>query len=281
MGLHCPHWGWQWSTDNIEAATVLQHSSGTNITTGASSTMGSVVTVLPALARDAEYLMIGFSGQAVSAQDNTAFGDLMVDPAGGTSWSVLIEKLACGFTAGPSAVWGQTTRYYFPIWIKAGSSIGFRAQRTHASTSATMYIAVVAKGQPSRPEMWWCGQGVETLGFSSGSRGALITSGVSGAFGSWTAVGTSTKRYGSLQLGTNGSDASSLAVIYYFEVGVSSAVLPGFPRHQCGVSILEAAQRLQMAPGFHDIPSGTALQVRGAGSVASVEVIDVFLYGVY
>jgi hypothetical protein len=69
---------------------------GVGIACGVSSADGAAVTVLPALAHDCEYLWLGVSGISASAKANTALMDLLIDPAGGTSWVSLIDDMVVG-----------------------------------------------------------------------------------------------------------------------------------------------------------------------------------------
>lgn len=273
---------WSYCFDSLSgtppAATV-----GTNFTFGASNADGATVAVGSATTRDLCYLVVAISGCNTTAQDNSALADLLWDPAGGTSWASFIDDLVAGYTPVPA---GGTTPlgcvYHFPIWVPAGTSFGIRARKNGATAATGGRCVIWGFGEPKRPDAWWCGQGVEALGINAGtSKGTSHTPGNSGTFSSYATIGTSTKRYGALQLGVNGSDASATAVGYYWQLGVGSARLDGTPVVYTSNSTAEVTARSGFeGPLFVDIPASTAMQVRATAS-GTAEAHNVAIYGVY
>lgn len=262
-------------TDNFAAIPVQVP--GTNFTTGGSNTHGAEVTILSALAHDVHFIRLFFGHMNVVGTDTNAVGDLLIDPAGGTSWSVLISDLACGMGSSNGTM--PSTSYEFPVWIPAGASVGWRAKTIAVSDFTTGCILIQAYGEPARPSQWWCGQGVETLGVTD-SRGTGITS-VNGSFGSWTSVGSpSTRLYKAIQLGINGSDGAAASVIYHFEVGYGSQKLPGSSAIWLQLNVSEIGYRVTPGMMTCSVPVGTQMQVRGISNAAP-EIVYVGLYGVY
>lgn len=254
---------------------------GTNFTAGANSTDSTVAPVLAALSHDVHYLVIGVGGVNGSNVDSTALLDVMVDPAGGTSWTAWINDLVVGYTASPGA--GQpflSLWYHFPIFLLAGNSVGVRAKTTHTSNITAGRVGVWAFGEPQRPDMWWCGSQVEMLGFSAGSKGTSVTPGASGTYGSWTTIGTSTARYQALQFQINGEDAAGTALGYYWQVGAGSQQLRGTPTIHTCASTAETMGRVPPGPIFCDVPPSTTLQMRATASGAGPAAQDVAVYGV-
>lgn len=257
---------------------------GTTFTAGASGSDGAAVTLLSALAHDVHFFRVKINGIFLSTADANAVGDILVDPAGGTSWSPLVNDLACGFT-GTTSTLGQGTGggscYEFPLYIAAGTSVGWRAKTAHTADITTGLILIEAFGEPSRPETHWCGQGVETLGVSD-SKGTSITPGASGSFGSWTSVGsTTTRHFRSVQLGINGSDSAAAGKVYRFEFGSGSARLPGSPATTLSLTAAESGYRAGGGAAACNIPVGTQMQARAVCGAASPENIYVGIYGVY
>lgn len=257
---------------------------GTAFTAGGNDADGAAVTLLSALGHDVHLLKLTMNGITTSTADGNAVADLLIDPAGGTSWTPLIDDLACGFantalagTLGVSAG-GQ---YVFPLYIPAGASVGLRAKTAHTADITTGYAMIEVYGEPTRPEVWWCGQGVETLGVSD-SKGTSVTPGTSNAWGSWTSVGSTTSRHlRSIQLGTNGTDSGAVSQGYYFEVGTGSVAIAAAPLAR-NITSGEAGYYITRQSLLHcNIPTGTQMQVRGMGGGASVEANYVGLYGVY
>lgn len=256
---------------------------GKAVTAGASDADGTAVTLLSALGHDVHYLVVGFGGFSASTSDCNALADILTDPAGGTSWGSFIDDLTCGFTPSVSSSSGIMEWYHFPIFIKSGNSLGCRV-RNHSATTPAGKVMMFAYGNPSRPDAWWCGSKVESLGITAASsKGTDVTPGASGTYGAWTNIGSTTvARYGAIQMGLNGSSAAASALGYFWQMGYGSNKLPGSPTYSQTFSTSEQAGfGGTIQPVFCDIPAGTQMQARATCSGASPEVINVAMYGVY
>lgn len=282
MSLGVMPWGFADCTDNL-TGTPPAALIGTNFTAGASNADGTVVEVLGDLAHDVHFLVVAIGGINTSAANNNALLDVLVDPAGGTSWASLIDDLVCGFTPTPTAgTAGLQMYYYFPLYIKAGASLAVQARTARASNTTTGRVCMWAYGNPSRPDNWWCGSKVESLGINAASsEGTTVTAGNSGTFGSWTDIGTSSYRYGAVQFGMNGSDSITTALAYYWQLGIGSAQFPGSPTLWQSTSANEVAARSGMAgPIWCDTPASTTWQIRGTSNSTS-ENFNGAVYGVH
>jgi hypothetical protein len=279
MSLILPPWYFAKQTNNLAVSTTP----GTNFTANASSADGASVSVLSALGHDVHLLIAKISGLQVSTGNSSALLDILSDPAGGTSWGALIDDLVCGFLTGSVDVSAGSHTYVFPIYIKAGTSLGVRARTAHSANLTGGRVLLFAFGEPSRPDMWWCGQKVESLGLNPGtSEGTEITPGVSGAFGSWTNVGSVTsQRYGAVCLGVNGSDATAVANAALWQLGYGSNRVPGISDYYSNMGTTENASRGCPIIPFCDVPAGTQMQVRGSVSSGTAEDYNVGVYGVY
>lgn len=254
---------------------------GTNFTAGGNDVDGTAVSVLSALDHDVHCLRVAIGGINVSTGNAQAALDVLADPAGGTSWSALINDLVCGFTVVPSATAGLDVVYTFPFWIPAGTSLGVRCKTAHTSDVTSGRVVMQAYHLAHQDRSFWVGSGVETVGISD-SRGTAITPGSTGTFGSWTSVGSTTaRRFGSIQFGINGSDNNALARGYFVQLGRGSAQLGGSPTFYIAVAAAEAAARTGMGMTIPtDIPSGTQLQARATSS-GTAEDLFVAAYGVF
>lgn len=249
-----------------------------SIDSGINNADGAPITVLPALEHDVHYLVFGISGGSQAAVDTHVLADFLIDRAGGTDWSELISDVVCGYH---SASYGSQA-FHLPLWIPAGASIGCRS-RLSSSPSEVSRLVLAAFGEPNDPSAWWCGQKVESLGINpAASKGTNITPGDSGAFGSWTNIGSVTSaRYGAVAFGINGTDAIMNAIGYYWQIGHSSLKLVGSPTFYSSNNTSEVAARHGWnQPLFCDIPVGTQMQMRATAS-GSAEVHDAAIYGVY
>jgi hypothetical protein len=161
---------------------------GVGVAMGTSNADGTDTAVMSALTHDCEYLWIAIANTASTTEAPAALMDLLVDPAGGTSWSNLITDLLVGGAANLlfNSASGIPLAYHFPLWIPAGSSLGARIRRQSAS-ARTARIMLLAAGGNKNPASWWCGQKVESVATfdAANSLGQLHTPGtgvsVSGA----------------------------------------------------------------------------------------------------
>lgn len=285
MSLLVPKWYFNNYANNYSAAPAAPTVSdfGTPLNPGTSNADSAVVTAMSALAFDAHYLTLSMNGFFLSTAAAYTLLDVMIDPAGGTSWANFIDDLVCGFTAADTASYMATQWYHFPIFIKAGTSIGIRARCSHSVSITTGSVAMNVFGNPSRPIMWWCGQKVESLGINAAtSKGTDVVPGSGGSFGSWATMGTSTGRYGAVQYGLNGTDSSSLALGYQFQIGYGSTELPGelMIHHTMGGSETGVICG-GVGPIFCDEKAGTVWQMRSTCSSGGGETFNAAIYGVY
>ncbi len=269
-------------SDNLAGVTPAPLLPGANFTAGGLSADGAAVNVLGALAHDVHYLVIALGGINLSVADGQCVADILVDPAGGTSWASLIDDLVCGFTPEPSATVSLGLVYHFPVFIRAGSTVGIRANTSHIVDITTGRCVMWAFGEPSRPEAWWCGQKVETIGITGGSKGTDVVPGSTGAWGSWTDIGgTTSARFGAVQLGLNGVDAVTTARGYHWQLGRGGVLLPGTPTLYSSSGAAEVTSRTGFCmPIFADIAAGTQLQVRSTANTSAPETQNVAIYGV-
>ena len=284
MSLIIEPWAFANYTDNLPAVPANLY--GTAVTPGVSNADGTAVTLLSALAFDVHYLVVGFAGFQINTAAAYSLADILIDPAGGTAWKSFIDDLTCGFSGGLTSLVDYTQMYHFPVYIKAGSSVGCQVRTSHtvAPGAGTSRVVAYAYGNPSRPDMWWCGSDVETLGVTAATSTATsVTPGNTGAFGNWATIGTSTARYGAIELGLNGTDATAATLQYYFQVGRNNVQIPGVPTDSTFVTNLEQSFYSKcFGPNWCDIPQGTAIQVRATCSgTAEVFAGGAAIYGVY
>lgn len=289
MGLIVPRGpDWNYYADNTGAVLSFGSRVGTVVTAGANDTPGSVVTLLSALSQDVEYIVIEYQRYASSGADSSTLLDIMIDPAGGTSWlnDPLIPGLLVGFSPDTSNSHGAMPGYQFPVWIPAGASIGARAQTAHSSDITVGRISIMVAGGNSNPASWWCGQKVTNVGVDlTNSRGTLITPGASSSFGSWTNLGsTLSVDCGAIQFARQGVGGNAVAGSFDFykaEFGIGERLIAP-PFHFMLSSLSE--QRFDYNESgivFKSIPSGAQLQCRIAGSSATPDNIDVAAYVVH
>jgi hypothetical protein len=282
MGLIHPS-GPSWAYCSHNLSSVIASSSttfGTQVASGVSSADGSAVGLISALSHDAEYLRLRFaSASAGSGVDNNALMDILIDPAGGTSWSVLIPSLAvAGLTPAQTTTnppFGPSGGYDFPVWIPAGASIGARA-RNAGGTLQTFSVAAYAHGGNANPASWWCGQRVTAIGVdAANSRGTSVTPGSSGSFGSWTNFGSPLdEACGAVQwavLGEHTFSSNWTSRGYQFEFG-AGGVAYGGPFDRTLSATATRGWWIPTGPVFHRFAAGTQFQARGKSSGVAIAV---------
>jgi hypothetical protein len=160
------------------------------------NTKGSYVQLISgaSLTDDVYFVEVTIHSNFVSAVARGAILDIGYDPAGGTSYTVLIANLLCGQAcigmAGREGAIGY--RYRFPLFIKSGTSLAAAASVNNA-TVGTMRCYVKLFCKPKNPEAVKVGSFVESLGaVTATSEGTAVTAGQASE-GSWTSLGTTVR----------------------------------------------------------------------------------------
>jgi hypothetical protein len=283
--LGIPNYAFNFSVDNWFTGTP-NATPGTQLgDPGATPHTKSATTALigTGIAHNGYWVKIDIYNTALAATDTSALLDIMYDPAGGTSWNVLIPDLLCGFriTAAVTASPGAT--YSFPLYIPKGSSIGARWQSSIVSPAAAQRprVCIQIMGGPSKPGFWY-GTKVTACGVNAAaSAGVDLNPGSTGAYSGWVSVGgTTNPKFGYLQMGVQGSAGTHTADNYFIQYGHGSTQLPGANirvAYTTGEVIVDYPQHAGI---FTDVPAGTQLQARATGSDATSEDPSVIIYGV-
>jgi len=192
-------------TDNF-GATYTDAGLGTTATSGGSTHQkGTPVTLIAgsSVISDIYGIAILFCGGNASNAIRRYFADILVDPNGGSNWNVKIPNL---FVNNASLIQGGY-RYFFPLYLKSGTSIGFQHQCNLAATALRCSIQLY--GKPKNPELWPIGTIVESFGVNLGTTvGTAVVAGTS-VLGSYTQIGTTTRKLWWWQWGGFGFDESS------------------------------------------------------------------------
>ena len=224
-------------------------------------------------------VQIVVNSRATSAVDHLV--DIGIDPAGGSSYSVLISQLATG-PASPLIVdWlAGGVCFRFPLRIPAGASV---AARCSAKTGVSpIGVSCTLRGRPSRPEICWAGSFVTTFGATlASSNGTIITPGTT-AEGAWTQIGTAaTRPHRYVEFGYGIDDPALAAARIDVDISVGSAtssriVIPNAP-------VLTASSNNLAKPEagrFCNIAIGDLLYARAQTSAALESNNSVAIYAV-
>lgn len=188
---------------------------GTSVTPAVGS-KGSWAAMGSALAFASVGLLININSNAASVASRETVVDIGIDPAGGTSFTPIIQNLLAGGANTYLASGG--VYYYFPIYIPAGARIGARAQGTVTTAIRCNFMSY---GRPSRPELHRTGSYVETLGIT-GTAGLDNTNGGTTAEGGWNLIGTTTRRCWWWQFGLQvaASDTAWNAAVVHMDLAI-------------------------------------------------------------
>lgn len=207
------------SIDNF-GATISDANIGTSVPAHASANTKGADTSLIAgasVTHDVYGIFLGAAGGNVAGSDFGFLADLLIDPDGGTTWSVLVNNL---LFSNPHLVRGLY-RYYFPLRLKAGTSIGMRQQCSTGAQAMRMAVKLMIK--PTRPELIRTGFKVETIGaVTASSTGQAITPGAN-AVGSWATIGTLTGEPWFWQCGARFQDTTLTMGSCIFDLALGDA----------------------------------------------------------
>jgi len=265
---------WWYSLQTVPSATP-----GVLVTPGSGS-KGSYVQLASGanLAQDCYGIRLWVNAGSTSATIRDLLLDIGLDQAGGTSYAQTggINDI---FAPQSSAAINAGRWFYFPLFIKAGTSVGVRGQ---ANSTATVRVAAWFFGQPTHPENIAVGQYSETIGVS-GNGGTPITCGDSAAWGSWTSIGTTTRPCWYWQLGFGNNVGTTAAQVYFAELGYGDGtnmvtIIPCMPMSNYS-NIEQSSNPLLM--GYWKVPAGGTLYVRGSatGTAETAEAVAIGIGG--
>lgn len=223
MGLYVPFMGQDWGffVSSIGTTRPTATGMGTSVTP-AQNAMGSYAQVLTALSQDVYGLWICINAGTAAGLAKDMLVDIGVDPAGGSSYSVLVQEILCSC----SATWNlQGALYwYFPIFIKAGSTVAARAA-TNNATVGTVRVWCACYGAPRDPRSVKCGSYVKSYGtVLASSSGTAVTEGTTSE-GAWTQLGTvaAADRPWYWQMGFGINNAAMAAALYHADLSIGDA----------------------------------------------------------
>lgn len=196
---------------------------GATLTPG-NNTKGAYAQVLAAasVVYDIWFVHININSGATSGAARDILIDIGVDNAGGTAYQVLIPNLL-GSSAS-TLLLGGGINYYFPIRIKAGSSIAARASVNNA-TVGTVRVYMRVLGNPVDPTRVKAGTYVDAVGITAASSsGTAVTTGTTSE-GAWTSLVSSTTRdawWWQLGMGVNDATITN-RLMYFGDLGVGTS----------------------------------------------------------
>ena len=262
MSLYVPkpnRWLWSYDSRTDRPSTT----DGTSTTPGNNSkgSYSSAIVSAANMANDAWWVEIYVSSGAGSGAARDTLVDIGMDPAGGTSYSVLIPDLLAPNSA-PYATFGGI-QYSFPLHIPAGAQLAARTSVNNA-TGGNPRVAIAVYGRPTRPDMRWKGKYVEALGITAASsNGTTITSGTT-SDGSWTSLGTASFDSSYVEVGFGINDSTMSALGYHMDVshGASGGDVADLSDVLASTTAAEQVTKYPSGQTYCNVPAGTTVYGR-------------------
>lgn len=211
-------------THNVTPSTIQ----GATVTPGNNVASAWVDLYTTPLVGDYHAIEIVVYGIGASTLAKDALLDIGWDPAGGTNYGAtpltLISNLLVSYA---SSVQGQFgLRFFIPVLIPSGATLGVRAQTNNATVGTAKVFANLYKAK--RPKDAFFGTQVISYGaVPASSCGTDITVGSTGALGTWTLIGTVSTfppKY-MLWTGARKNSGAFSSSIQRFDVGFGSTTL--------------------------------------------------------
>lgn len=232
------------------------------------------------LVNDVYGIVLWFNAGFTSAGIRDILADIGVDPAGGTSYAQLNGINNIFVPQASSAIMGGRW-FWFPLFIKAGSSVGVCGQSNIATTFRCMARFY---GRPTKPENEIVGRYTETIGVS-GNGGTPFTCAASGGVGTWTSLGVTTRPLWYFQLCAGNNVGTTTANMYFFDLGFGDGtvantieIIKNLPQFVPGTT--EAGGNPLSCDGFWEVPAGATLYVRGSYSTSSPPTTEAVAIGI-
>jgi hypothetical protein len=209
-----------WSLSSIEGTRPSLTSMGTAVTpgSGVKGSYSAQILTGAQIAHDCFGILVSFNSGTSTGAARNIVADIGIDAAGGTSYTVKIPDLIASNAATYLSHNGGI-HYYFPLRVKAGSSIACRANSS-AVTGFNCWVEVF--GRPVDRRAVWAGDEVIAYGIT-GNTGTTVTAGTV-SDGAWTSLGTTTRDHFWWQHGFMSTDtAIAAAQTYHCDVAIGTS----------------------------------------------------------
>lgn len=274
-----------WTPKNSFQASITNLASTPSTTPGTSLTPANnskpaYTQLLTATAFDTFFIEVWFATGAVAAAARDMIADIGVDPAGGTTYAVLLPDLM----ASCASDWtGVGHRYFFPVYIKSGSTVAARVSINNA-TVGTVRCVIRLWGRPSNPAAIKYGTGVLAYGITAASsRGTLVTPGATGTEGTYVSLGTTTADHWWWQTGYGCNDTTMTDRAYHGDLAIGNTSETMIIENDwVGMTGAEEINHVNAADGQHYVKSGRTIYGRMTSSgTAPDNNYSMAAYGVY
>jgi hypothetical protein len=259
---------------------------GTSITPG-SNTYNSYTSLIAgaSVTDDVYEILICTTSNNVSAAQRDTLLTIGLDPAGGTSFTdsinhLLVSNASNYLTTLPGSA-GIT--YVFPLFIKAGTSIGAKASVNNA-TVGTLRCFVILSCKPSRPDLLRVGSFVRTFGeVTASSCGTSVTPGTTSK-GSYVQLGSALAEplwYWEVGFGCNDSTATMGNQMFHLDVAIGDASNKRIVVPDCPISTSASETASKPIWGYPaQAAIGDLVYGRAQGGGSGGDTFSMIAYGV-
>lgn len=261
-------WGFRFGNVAVAAS-----APGTSVTPGASNVQGSWAQLAAGsdIAAEVLWIEIAVTAGSTSGSAKPQLLDIGIDPAGGTSYTAILQDIC----AGNSCLYanGIGLEFGFPLRIPAGASVAARMRGGNA-TAGTVRVGAAFYGRPSRPHLVPVAQIAETIGGdTANSGGVVVVAGTAPTEGTWTSLGTTTRTAWWWQLGIQFDNAAHPGAGYLIDLayGDASNKTLIIERAPFAGNSAEAGVK-PFRPGFRPVPAGATLYARAMSSIAAPDL---------
>lgn len=271
----------QYVTSNVDTTRPVQSGPyGTSTSVDAAYNIYSLVLSTTQILYDCYGLLLCFNNYSATNSIRNALARIVItngsnipDTAGGNIIDNLIMGSCPSYGLQAAGIW-----YYFPIFIKAGSSINVSMRGTVTVATGTVAVAAWVFGAPKNPTAVRVGRYVDSFGVDTTNfRGTTITLGTTNE-GNFTQLGSATTRpYWWAQHGFTYADNSQTASVITTDIaaGTSTTVNKLLNKEQRW--LVTAAEQISSFPTFNlgwggiDVPVGSNIYGRGQTNIATAD----------
>ena len=245
-----------------------------SFTPGSESSKGDWYQLESGLSAEGFGLTVFWAYVWAGAQAHNFLAEIGMDPAGGTSYSVLVTDFildkAYNHSYTPLGVINAT---YLPLRIPSGASLAMRAEDSYSSAPATGDAQCIVEQKRSAPQAERFGVHTESIGIAGSSKGTAITLGTSGSWGDWESLGATSKDlwYFDVRAGLDLDSINTRAVWVQLAVGDGSSYHVIRERSYRSTTWEEAASQYDRPVGNYPVKAGSTLYARGTTSVGSAD----------
>lgn len=258
---------------------------GPSITAGGTAnTKGAYGQLIAAAGFDASFIYLEWNSTFTANTDTSSLMDIAIDPAGGTSYTVIVSNMLCGSVGGPVQV--GTRSMLIPVSIPRGSSIAARYQSVSAGHTMQIGCRLYGGVHPNQPRLH---RGpLITYGVTEATSSAInvVNAGSPNTKGAWAAIGTASRQHSGVVVGLQLGTGTTGNERPFYDIGMDPAggtayttIIPEIAAASSTAEEMVSADPVSAI--LHvSIPSGATFAARGqSAGGGGQDIFDIAVYG--